>query len=286
MTNNLKRVGKSVIKVDGKELVTGKAKFSGDFRFSGLLHGYACRSQTAAGIIKSIDIAESLKIPGVVDVILPEDIPGPNLIGILPPYDQPLLAAEEIRYAGESFCLVIGESVAAAKAGAKAIKAVIEPMIPVLTIDEALAEGTRKIHPSGNITVSKKLIKGDIEEAISEADIVLEDTFETSNQEHAYLETEVVCAVPEDDGRITVYASCQSPFHIRGHIAANLNVPVAEVKVIQASTGGSFGGKDDAATEIGSLAAIASCKLGKPVMICNEREESEELMLLKAPLLL
>lgn len=271
---NLMHVGKSALKVDGRELVTGKAKFSGDFKFPELLHGHACRSKIAAGYIKDIDVSQALKVPGVVDVILPKDIPGKNIIGILPPHDQPVLADKEIRYAGESYCLVIATSVQAAKAGAKAIKTTIEPITPILTIDESLAKGARKIHPSGNITVSKKLIKGDSEKAFAEADIVLEDTFETSNQEHAYMETEVVCAEPSGDGRVTVHASCQSPFHIRGHIAANLNVPVSRIKVVQAYTGGSFGGKDDVATEIGSLAAIVAVKHGKPVMICHERDES------------
>ena len=271
---NLSQVGKSVVKVDGRELVTGKAKFSGDFKFPELLHGYACRSKIAAGYIKNIDISQALKIPGVVDVILPKDIPGNNLIGVLPPHDQPILADKEIRYAGESYCIAIATSVKAAKAGAKAVKTAIDPITPILTIDEALAKSARKIHPNGNITISKNLIKGDCEKAFAEADIVLEDTFETSNQEHAYMETEVVCAEPFGDGRVTVHASCQSPFHIRGHIAANLNVPASKVKVVQAYTGGSFGGKDDAATEIGSLAAIAAVKHGKPVMISHEREES------------
>jgi CO/xanthine dehydrogenase Mo-binding subunit len=81
-------------------------------------------------------------------------------------------------------------------------------------------------------------------------------------------------AVPGGDGRITVYASCQSPFHLRGHIASNLGVPAASVRVVQAYTGGSFGGKDDVATEIGALAAIAAVRLGRPVMIAHEREES------------
>jgi len=271
---NLKQVGRSVLKVDGRELVTGKAKFCSDFQFSDLLHGYACRSNIAAGIIKKIETTVAENIPGVVAVILPEDILGNNIIGILPPFDQPLLADREIRYAGESYCLVIATSQKAAKAGARAIKATIEPLSPILTIDEALAEGARKIHPSGNITASKNLIKGNVEKAFSEADVIIEDTFETSNQEHAYMETETVCAIPTGDGRVTVHASCQSPFHIRGHIAANLNVPAAQVKVIQAYTGGSFGGKDDAATEIGSLAAIAALKLDHPVVIANEREES------------
>lgn len=270
----LNHVGKSRIKIDGHQLVTGKAKFSGDLKFPDLLHGYACRSKIAAGKIISVDVSEALKAPGVVDIILPKDIPGGNIIGILPPFDQPLLADKEIRYAGESYCLVVAKSLIAARAASKLVKLNIDPLDPILTIDEALKEGARKIHPIGNVTVSRDLVKGDVDAAYAEADIILEETFETANQEHAYIETEVVCAEPFNDGRVTIHASCQSPFHIRGHIAANLNVPVAQIKVIQAYTGGSFGGKDDAATEIGCLAAVAATKIGQPIMIAHDRDES------------
>ncbi|RKX81903.1 MAG: hypothetical protein DRP57_11060, partial [Spirochaetes bacterium] len=247
-------IGKPVRKVDGVELVTGKAKFSGDLRFPGMLYGYAVRAGIAAGKIRSVDSEAALRVSGVKAVLTAKDIPGPNIIGILPPFDQPLLAVNEIRYAGESVALVVANDLRAAKEGAAAVKLDIEPLKPVLTIDEALKSGCRKIHPSGNITYSKKLIKGDITEGFKEADVIVENTYTTSFQEHAYLEPEAVCAVPSGDNRITVYASCQSPFHLRGHIANNLSVPASRVKVVQAYTGGSFGGKDDVATEIGILA--------------------------------
>jgi len=273
-TKPFRVVGRSVGKVDGLELVTGAAKFTADLNFPGLLHGYAKRAGVPAGKIKKIDTTAALNKPGVVDVLLAADIPGPNLHGILPPHDQPLLASEEVRYAGESLALVIAESKAAAREGARAVRVSIEELPPILSIDEALAPDARAIHADGNVTYSRHLIKGDIDQGFSEAEVVVEGSYETSFQEHGYLEPEAVCALPSGDGRITVHASCQSPFHIRGHIANNLNLPAARVKVIQAYTGGSFGGKDDVASEIGSLAAVAAVKLGRPVMISHDREES------------
>jgi CO/xanthine dehydrogenase Mo-binding subunit len=269
-----KVIGRGVAKVDGVELVTGKARFSGDLRFPGMLHAVARRAGIPAGKIRSIDGSAALTVPGVRAVLTARDIPGANIIGILPPFDQPLLAAEEIRYAGESLAVVVAESRETAKRGAAAIAVDIDPWEPILTVDEALAEGSRRIHPDGNITFSKQLIKGEVEKGFAEAEVIVENTYHTSFQEHAYLETETVAAVPGGDGRITVYASCQSPFHIRGHIAANLDLPASRVKVIQAYTGGSFGGKDDVATEIGCLAAMAALKVERPVMIAHERGES------------
>jgi len=265
-------IGKRVRKVDGAELVTGRAKFAGDYRFPGMVYGAVKRAGVPAGRITGLDVEAARKIPGVVDVLTAKDIPGPNLIGILPPLDQPLLAADEIRYAGESVALVVAETAAVARRAAEAVSVSIEPLAPILTVDEALAPDARKIHERGNVTFSKKLIKGEVEPAFEKADVVVEGTYETSFQEHAYLEPETVCAVP--GRRVTLYASCQSPFHIRGHVAANLNLPASSVQVIQASTGGSFGGKDDVATEIGSLACIAAQRLHRPVMIAHERKES------------
>lgn len=267
-------VGKSVKSVDSYDLVTGKAKFAGDLKFPGMLYGYARRANVAAGRIKKIDCSGALAVSGVVTILLAKDIPGPNIIGVLPPFDQPLLASEEIRYEGESIALIIAKTKAVAKSAAAKIIIEIEPWDPILSVDEALKEGARKIHSQGNIIFSKKLIKGDVKKGFEEAEVVVENTYYTGFQEHAYLEPEAVCAVPMGSGRITVYASCQSPFHLRTHISANLNVPASRVEIIQAYTGGSFGGKDDVAAEIGSLASIAAVKLGKPVMIAHEREES------------
>ncbi|HEY9595849.1 MAG TPA: xanthine dehydrogenase family protein molybdopterin-binding subunit, partial [Spirochaetia bacterium] len=267
-------VGTRVRKVDGYELVTGKARYAGDLRFPGLVYGYAARSKVPAGKITRIGVEKALAAPGVLTVVTGRDIPGPNLIGVLPPHDQPVLATDVVRYAGESVALVVAETHQAAKRAARLVELVVEPWEPILTIEDALKEGARKIHERGNITFAKKLVKGDVEKGFAAADVVLEDTFTTSNQEHAYIEPEVVCVTPQGDGRVTVYASCQSPFHLRGLIASNLGLPASRVKVVQAATGGSFGGKDDVAVEIGILAGVAAMRLGRPVTIAHEREES------------
>jgi CO/xanthine dehydrogenase Mo-binding subunit len=267
-------VGTRVRKVDAYELVTGKAKFAGDMRFPGMVHGFAARSRIPAGVIRHIGTDAARRQPGVLAVITARDIPGPNLIGILPPHDQPVLALDVIRYAGESVALVVAETHQAAKRAARVVELEVEPWDPILTVDAALSPGARKIHEAGNVTYARKLVKGDVEKGFARAEVILEDSFTTSNQEHAYIEPEVVCVVPSGDGRVTVYASCQSPFHLRGLIAANLALPASRVKVVQAYTGGSFGGKDDVAVEIGILAGTAALKLGRPVMIAHEREES------------
>ncbi len=271
---DFKLVGKPQIKVDGIELVNGSARFAGDMKFPRMVYGYAARAGIPAGKLKGLKLDEARSVKGVLDIITADTMPGPNIMGILPPFDQPILAASEIRYAGESLAFVVADTKRAAKKAASLVVADIEPYDPILTVDEALKDDARKIHSAGNITFSRKLIKGDISDGFEKADLILENDYETSFQEHAYLEPETVCVVPSGDNRVTVYASCQSPFHLRGHIAANLSLPQSQVKVIQTYTGGSFGGKDDVAAEIGILAGTAALRLKRPVMVAHDREES------------
>ena len=125
--DKLRVVGARVRKVDGLELVTGQARFAGDLRFPGMVYGYARRAGVPAGKLVEVDLSPALRLPGVVAVLLARDIPGPNLIGILPPFDQPLLATEVVRYEGESLALVVAGSREAARRGAAAVRAASSP---------------------------------------------------------------------------------------------------------------------------------------------------------------
>ena len=116
-TENLRVVGRGIPKVDALELVTGRAKFAGDLKFPGMLYGYARRAGIPAGKIRSIDCSAALGLPGVSAVLTPEDIPGPNIIGILPPFDQPVLASQVVRYEGESLALAVADSRAGGSRG-------------------------------------------------------------------------------------------------------------------------------------------------------------------------
>ncbi|MCK5245966.1 hypothetical protein KAR02_03665, partial [Candidatus Bipolaricaulota bacterium] len=126
----MKVIGKQIRKVDGLELVTGQAKFAGDYRFPGMVYGAVKRAGMPAGRITSIDVEAARKIPGVLDVLSADDIPGPNLIGVLPPFDQPLLAADEIRYAGESVVLVIAKTAEIARRAASLVSVSIDAYDP------------------------------------------------------------------------------------------------------------------------------------------------------------
>ena len=225
----LRVVGQRVRKVDGVELVTGRAKFTGDLVFPGMVYGYAARASVPAARIRAIDVSAAEKSDGVLLVLRGGDIPGAehhrDPPAVRPARSSPPRSSATRASRSPSSWPKAGRPRAAA---ARLVKADLEPLAPILTIDEALAEGARPIHPKGNVTCANRLVKGDVEKGFAGADVVVEGTYETSHQEHGYLEPEAVCAVPSADGRMTVYASCQSPFHLRGHIAANLGVPAGE----------------------------------------------------------
>ncbi|MCR4429199.1 MAG: molybdopterin-dependent oxidoreductase [Caldiserica bacterium] len=266
-------IGKRIPKKDGYELVTGKAKFAGDLVFPGMVFAVKKAAGVPSGFLKKLDVEKAKKCDGVLAVILPSDIPGPNKIGVLPPYDQPLLVTDQIRYQGDGLALVVAETREQAEKATSLIEVEIEPIEPILEPEDALNQDDRKIHPEGNLIFKRRLVKGNIEDGFKESDVILETEYRSSIQEHAYLEPEAVVVVPENDGRITVYASCQSPFHLRLHIAANLGLPASKVRVLQPFVGGSFGGKDDVATEMGCLAGVAALKLMRPVKMVHTREE-------------
>ncbi len=147
-TGELAVVGARVRKVDGLELVTGQARFTADLRFPGLLYGYARRAGVPAGKLGEVDPSPALRLPGVVVVLLAGDIPGPNLIGILPPFDQPLLATGEVRYAGESLALVVAVSREAARRGAAAVRRASSPGSRS-SRSSRRSPRARTIHPTG-----------------------------------------------------------------------------------------------------------------------------------------
>jgi CO/xanthine dehydrogenase Mo-binding subunit len=146
-----------------------------------------------------------------------------------------------------------------------------EPLPGVFSVEEAIKEGAPKVHEGGNILLHRKVYRGDIEKGFAEAAAIVEDTFETRMNEHAYIEPEAGIALYEG-GILKVYAVSQGVHYHRSEIAVNLMLPISKVRVIQATTGGGFGGKIDVSLQI--LIALAALRSGRPVKMVYSREES------------
>ena len=270
--DNLTVVGQSVEKNNARAMVQGKVLYTADMRLPGLLYARTKRADYAHARIKHIDVSRAAALPGVAAVLTAADIPGENSMGIII-MDHRLLVTDTVRCRGDNIALVVGEKDVLDEA-IEAIEVEYEPLPVVLDPLEALKEDAPRIHEKGNVTWQCDLVKGDVEAAFAQCDVVVEGTYRTGFQEHAYLEPEAALAVPEPDGRITIFVGCQTPYHVRGIAARALGRPFSAIRVVQSPTGGSFGGKDDANAEMAALAAIAAVRTGRPVMIDHTREEA------------
>ena len=276
-------VGKKIVRWDAIEKLTGKALFTADYLkfYRNVVWVYSVRTRYAHAWIKKIDVSGAAKVPGVLRVITGHDIPGVNDVGYVIP-DQPLLATKKVRYIGDTVALIVAEDPYIAREAAEKVIVEYEPLpvytdpleiVDLMTLKE---KPHTRIHEErdSDIVAHYKIRAGDVEKALREADVVVENTYRTPMQEHAYMEPEAAIALPEPDGGITVIASTQCPFDARRAIARVLGLPQNMVRVIAPFMGGGFGGKEDVANEVGSKAALAAYFTGRPAVAIHTREES------------
>ena len=265
-------VGKSVPRKDAWDKVRGIAKYIDDYSFSDILYATTVRSPFASGKINSIDTEEAKKMPGVKAVITAKEIPGENSVPLVFD-DEPFLAEGVVRFHGEPVALIAAESYEEALAAAEKVKMDITPIEPILTIEDALKDGAHKIYKDDNIFSRYTVKKGNVDEAMKKAEKIFEREYETPYQEHAYLETQGVIAVPGIEDYMTIYGTMQCPFYVHDAIAKGLGIDCNKVRVVQTTTGGGFGGKEDFPSVVAGHAAIAAKILNKPVKLIYKREE-------------
>jgi CO/xanthine dehydrogenase Mo-binding subunit len=265
-------VGKDLAAVGGQAVVTGKAVYSPDLEFPGMLVGKLLYSPYACARIIDVDLTAARGIPGLAAVITADDIPGENSYLYWYP-DQPLLVKDKVRYQGDAVAAVAAETEEIALAALEAIKVTYEPLDGVFDPEEAMKPGSNQVWPDKNNIQSHYIDQwGDIEQGFAAADVIIEDTYITHYEEHAMLETESAVAHIESDGTVLVHASAQAPHRDRMQIARALGLPEAMVREITPHIGGAFGAKDEAHIQI--HAAILAHHTGRPVKIVRTREES------------
>lgn len=264
-------LGASLPDKDGQNRVTGKLKFAGDIFLDRMLYGKLLLSPFPHAEIISIDTAEAKAMPGVKAVLTAEDVPGPNLFGLIQP-DQPVLAREKVRFVGDVVAAVFAETRKQAEKAVRAVQLRYQPLEVVSSPEEALKPDAPLIHSGGNLLKKANINRGDIVAGFAQADITLEEDFATLPVEHAYLETEAGVAAPQSGGGVTVWFGTQMPFASRDQIASNLNLPKEKVRVIGTPLGGGFGGKCDVTIEI--ILALGALVTGQPVKISLSRQES------------
>jgi len=260
---------------DAYAKVTGKAKFTDDLKFAGLLHAVPVYSDYVHATIASIETKDAEKLPGVLKVLTAKDVPGTNRFGQIIK-DFRIFADDKVRYHGDVIAVVVAESRDLAMRAAKLVKLDASPLAAVLDPEAALLLGAVLVHEEHgtNLINTHKVRRGNVEEGFREADVVIEECFQTQFVEHAYMETEVAVCVPRSDGVFEIYGSMQHPFSTRRFVAACLGTPLSQVEVIGTPLGGGFGGKDDTAALVCARTALAAQSLNRPVKMMYRRDWS------------
>jgi CO/xanthine dehydrogenase Mo-binding subunit len=271
-------VGKPAVNVDGLAKVMGKAKYVGDMTLPGMLYAQVLRSPIPHGRIIKLNTAPALKVPGVKAVITSEDFVDHSLFG-WPVKDSYVLAYQKVRYVGDAIAAVAADSMKAAREGIQAIEFELEELPGVFDMTRALDADAPYISKNPAVEIPNLLDthivrNGKPDDIFKNCPVQFDQTYFYHHQEHAYLETEGVLAIPNDDGGITVYSNDQSPFNNLQNLKMLLNLPEKLVRVIQPPVGGSFGGKDEVnyqnSAQVARLALLTNC----PVRITFSREES------------
>jgi xanthine dehydrogenase molybdenum-binding subunit len=269
----LEVIGKSYVRPDATDKVTGRTKFTDDLQFESMLQARVRRAGIPHGIVKSINVEKARQVPGVVAVLTADDIPGERNHGLVI-YDWPVLVGvgERVRTVGDALAIVAAENRNIASQAIDLIEVDFDIQPVISNPVQALQTDEVRIHPSGNLLKHIKVRKGDVARGFAEADLVMEHVFHTGIYEHAFIEPECSITRLTPDGRVEVYVGSQIPYADRNQIARVLNVPEERVRVIGMMIGGGFGGKEDIAGQI--HAALLTQVTGRPVKLLFDRQES------------
>ncbi len=265
-------IGKKIQRVDAFQKVTGQAKFVADFEMKGMLYGALVLSKHARARVKKIDVSKAKALRGVRAVLTYRDIPGENQLGEVVA-DMPCLIpeGEEVRYRGDVVALVAADTLKIAKNAAELVEVEYEKLTPVLTIEDAL-KNENMVHQGGNILTAKRIRKGDVQAGFVDSDVIFEDDFYAHYQEQAYLEPQGVLTTFDNNYGITIYGSMQCPYYVQSAVPKVLGIPMNKVRVIQAETGGAFGGKEDVPSYVASQCALLAYHTRRPVLLVYSRE--------------
>jgi CO/xanthine dehydrogenase Mo-binding subunit len=278
-------IGQNVQRVDAREKVTGAAHFADDIQFGpGLLYARIKRSPHPHARIKSIDASRARALPGVKAVVTGEDFPG--YIGLYL-QDRHIFCRDRVRYVGDPVAGVAAVSEEIAEQAVNLIEVDYELLEPVLDPESGASPGAPLLHPDlgryvvanfifpqagTNVSNHFKIRKGDVDSAWSNCAAIVERSYRIPHIQHVPIEPHVAVAQVDDDGKVTLWGSSQSPFAQRNLIAQTLGISQSDMRVIAPYVGGGFGCKAGVSMEALAV-AIATQVKGRPVKLRLTREE-------------
>jgi len=270
-------LGKDLPRNDARAKATGSAMFTDDMKLPGMLHGSLLRSPHPHACIKNIDTSRALKLKGVKAVITGPDLPKVTFSNwrLFPAtMDEYALANDRVRFIGDEVAAVAAVDRETAIEALDLIDVDYEPLPAVYDVDSAITENAPVLHDASpdNRSVHRKIEYGDIEKGFAESDYVREDVFTVHAVSHVYLEPCSSLAAADQDGRITLWTSTQTPYIVQCLLAACLGLRENDVRVIKPYIGGGFGGKMELRPwEV--CAAFLAKKTGFPVKFTLTRED-------------
>ena len=269
---NTPAVGARVPMIDSVDKVTGAGMYADDFAFPEMLIGKILHSPHAHARIRSIDTSAAEALPGVFAVVTGRETP--VKYGILPiGHDETIFAVDKVRYVGDNVAGVAAESEAVAEEALRRIQVDYEVLPAWLEAERSMLAESDLIHDDRAHNIEKEYHHhfGNVEAGFEQADLIREDRFDCPEVTHAALEPHSTVAKFED-GRVTAWSSTQVPYYLMKTIAATLQLPESDVRVIKPLVGGGFGGKSEI-IPLEPAAAVLAKKAGKPVKITFTREE-------------
>lgn len=272
MGDSFSIVGGSPARHDAFAKVCGGARYPGDLAMPGMLHMAVLFARRPHARIVRFDASRALAVPGVVAVLTAADVPH-NEFGLIEA-DQPVLCDEVVRFVGDKVALVVAESEQVARAACALIDVGYEDLPVVCDPVAAMQAGAPLVHPArgSNVLRHVQVRKGDARAAMAGADVVVTGVFTTPWQEHAYLQPEAGLAYVDEAGKVVVETAGQWAHEDRRQVAHALGLEEEQVRVVYATIGGAFGGREDISIQI--VLGLAAWRLRRPVKLVWTREES------------
>lgn len=276
----LRHIGKPLPRIDAMGKVTGATKYAGDFVMPNMLYAKVLRAKYPSAKILRVDVTKARALAGVVAVLTADDLPGDQVATDIPGVtgtakragtDAPILARDRVRFMGEALAIVAAEELSIAERALELIEVEYEAFPAVFTPEDAMKEGAPVVTEPDNIVARWRIVQGDADAAMRDAEVIVERTYKTQFIDHAYLEPEAGLAWVDENGVLTIRVSTQVVEHFR-NIANALQLPQNKVHVMGAMVGGGFGGKEDITVEL--FIGLAAMKTHRPVKMIYTREES------------
>ncbi len=277
--SDLKVVGHSVVRSDAFAKATGAAKYTVDMVRPDMLVAKAKWPAYPHALIKSIDVSKAEALPGVEAVMLAKDLPGKNGYGPMVA-DKPVIAETKVCYEGDPVALVAAVDEETALKAVDLIEVEYEVLPAYDNPMDAIKEDAVIIHPNspfaedGNICNTVTVTTGDVDKAFAEADVIIENDYETPYQEHTYFEQDICVAEYDwNTGGLTITSPSQAVFQGRRNLSLVYGLPQSKVRCVCPYVGAGFGGKEDSCMDVSAVAGVLALKTKKTVVFQLTREE-------------